>query len=104
MQTLLSHAFLYLFALSSLKSVQTLFTQNFDVFVSDWLKFLINIHEKSYNPRHKSSNSCSCEDVSQFVKLVGALEAIRETPAKEKVAPQFQPKVRVASQKIAFVH
>ena len=47
MQTLFSRAFLSLFTLSSLKSVQTLFTPKiFDVFVSDWLKFLINIHEK----------------------------------------------------------
>ena len=47
MQTLLSRAFLSLFALSSLKTrANVVCPKIFDAFVNDWLKFLINIHEK----------------------------------------------------------
>ena len=47
MQTLLSRAILYLFALLSLKSIQTFFYPKiFDVFVRDWRKLLINIRKK----------------------------------------------------------
>ena len=78
----------FLFPLSPLEGVQTLFTSKiFDVFVNDWLKLLINIH----CPRRKLSRSCSCEDVSQVVKRFGALEATWKTSErrtiKEKVAP-----------------
>ena len=110
MQTLLSRAFLYLLALLSLKSVQNVvYLKIFDVFGSDRLEFLINIsitktlalaaiHQVVFVWRY----------VSQVAKRFGALEANWKTPGrrttKEIVAPQFQPKVRVASQKIAFVN
>ena len=82
------------------KRENVVYPKIFDVLVSDWLNFVINIHEKSYL-RRKSNRCWSCEDVSQVMKLSGALEAAWKTlgrrTAKEKVAPQLQPKVRVAS-------
>ena len=98
---MLSRALFSLFALSSLKSVQTSFTPKFfDAFVSDWLKFLINIHDEIVALATNQAGRVRVK-VSQVVKLFGALEATRKTPvrrtAKEKVAPQLQPKVRVVS-------
>ena len=48
MQTLLLRTFLSLFSFFiSENRVNVVYPKIFDVFVSDWLKFLINIHEKS---------------------------------------------------------
>ena len=60
------------------KRANVVYPKIFDVFVSDWLKFLINIqNNQNSNPRRKSSTSSYCEDVSQVVKVYGAQERQR---------------------------
>ena len=73
--------------------MQTLFTPNFfDAFVNDWLKFLINIHEKVVLLAANQVGRVRIK-MSRKLYFFGAVEATRKTPgsrsAKENVAPQL---------------
>ena len=93
-------SFFFICAFITEKRANVVYPKFFDAFVSDWLKFLINIHDEIVALATNQAGRVRVK-VSQVVKLFGALEATRKTPvrrtAKEKVAPQLQPKVRVVS-------
>ena len=74
------------------KRANVVYPKNFGVFVSDWPKFVINIHERILTLTATQAGRVRVKMVSRKLKnLFGALEANWRTPgrrtAKERVAP-----------------
>ena len=111
MQTLLSRVFLFFhswrFHDYKEKRANVINPKTFDVFFSDCLKSLINIHEKIVALAASQAGRASHEVVLQVWKRFGALEAPLKTlgrrTAKEKGALQLQREVRTVSLKDTFV-
>ena len=87
------------------KRANIVYPKTFDVFVNDWLKSLINIHDKIVTLAANQADRVAVKLCRMYEKVLGfkmQLKTPGRRTAKEKVAPQLQLKVSTAL-KISYI-